>query len=244
MDSTGLRVISRGAERARTGPWRGDGQIAYLAPAGDAVPLSASFVRQCATELAHQGYSRVVTSALAAAETEGFLEAGFAVEQRLHLLSHDLRNLPEAPVAAGFVIRRPRARERQLVLDVDAEVFDSFWRLDDAGLEEAIGATPRARFRVMVGSPEEPRPVVGYAVTGRAHRRGYLQRLAVDTAHQGMGLGRALVVDGLRWLRRRMVDRVLVNTQVGNERALELYLRLGFRHEPEGLTVLALGLVG
>ena len=81
--------------------------------------------------------------------------------------------------------------------------------------------------------------IVGYAITGRAGRRGYLQRLAVAQDQTGRGIGRALVSDGLRWLRRRGAQRCLVNTQVGNERALDLYERIGFRREPVGLAVLA-----
>jgi ribosomal protein S18 acetylase RimI-like enzyme len=51
-------------------------------------------------------------------------------------------------------------------------------------------------------------------------------------------VGRALAVDGLRWLRRRGVARAVVNTQYGNDAALALYLRIGFREEPSDLAVL------
>ena len=43
------------------------------------------------------------------------------------------------------------------------------------------------------------------------------------------GFGRALVVDGLRWMSRRGVRRALVNTAEDNHAALALYLSLGFR---------------
>jgi ribosomal protein S18 acetylase RimI-like enzyme len=46
------------------------------------------------------------------------------------------------------------------------------------------------------------------------------------------------VLDGLQWMRRRGVERVVVNTQESNERALQLYLRLGFEDQPGGLAVL------
>ena len=57
-------------------------------------------------------------------------------------------------------------------------------------------------------------------------------------SEQGAGLGRALVVDSLQWLRRRGGRLVMVNTQQTNTRALDLYRRLGFRTEPSELTVL------
>jgi len=46
------------------------------------------------------------------------------------------------------------------------------------------------------------------------------------------------VLDALRWAARRRVGRVLVNTQTTNERALDLYRRLGFVRTPTDLVVL------
>ena len=122
-------------------------------------------------------------------------------------------------------MRRARRSDRAAALAVDARSFDPFWRLDPAGLDEAVDATPSSRFRVIDG----PDGVVGYAVSGRAGARGFLQRLAVDPAVRGRGYGSALVVDGLRWMKRRGAARAMVNTQERNNDALRLYERLGFR---------------
>ena len=85
----------------------------------------------------------------------------------------------------------------------------------------------------MAGQRAADRSVVGYAVTGRAGTRGYLQRLAVAPATtNGRGIGTALVVDGLRWLRRWGAKEVLVNTQEANEAAVQLYEPLGFELRP------------
>ena len=75
-------------------------------------------------------------------------------------------------------------------------------------------------------------------MTGRAGSQGFLQRLATDPDHAGSGIGSELVLDALRWAARRRAQRVLVNTQEGNERALELYRRLGFEPTPTDLVVL------
>lgn len=80
--------------------------------------------------------------------------------------------------------------------------------------------------------------VVGYAVTGRGGSQGFLQRLAADPECAGHGIGSALVLDAMRWSRRRRCRRLLVNTQQDNRRALELYTRLGFRPTPTDLVVL------
>jgi ribosomal protein S18 acetylase RimI-like enzyme len=188
-------------------------------------------VRHCCGVLAERGYHSVLTGALARREQQGFLEDGFAVHEELHLLAHE----PEPPpVPGGVRLRRGHRWDRSRTLDVDSRAFPPFWRLDATGLEEALAATPQARYRVAAGGGE----VVGYAVAGRAGPRGYLQRLAVEPGASGSGLGTALVVDALRWMRARQVKRAVVNTQVANERALGLYLHLGFRLQPSGLAVL------
>ena len=204
-----------------------------LTPLPDAPVPTAAFVRRCLTELSARGYRRVVTSALTPAEQLGFLAAGFTVSEQLHLLSHDLRNLPDAAVQ-GIRLTRAARRDTDEVLALDARAFEPFWRLDPRSLREAIGATPSARFRIARSGAD----LVGYAVTGRAGRRGYVQRLAVAPEVQRRGVGTALVVDGLRWLRRRRAREALVNTQLGNDAALQLYERLGFRRQPSGLSVL------
>lgn len=229
-------MIRWGEERVRTGPWRGNEHVAFITPLPDAPIPSADFLRRCCELLADRGYVKVVTGALAPTEQTGFLTAGFRVEEQLHLLAHDLHELPPQ-TPAERLLRRPRPGDERAVLAVDAAAFPPFWRLDAEGLDEAIRATPHARYRI-AADPD----VVGYVVTGRAGRRGFLQRLAVHPDRQRAGLGRALVLDGLRWLRRWRAERAVVNTQLENDAALALYESLGFRREPSGLSVLSLGL--
>jgi ribosomal protein S18 acetylase RimI-like enzyme len=213
----------------RAGPWRGDRHTAQVTPPRGAPSVAA--VRACLARLVDDGYRAVLTTALGPPEQAPFLDVGFEVHERLHLLAHDLSPIPDAP---RLRLRRARRRDRPRVLEVDAAAFPPFWRLDDAALDDALTATPTSRFRV--GPPSGP--VNGYAITGRAGPRGYLQRLAVDPAHQREGLGTALVVDGLRWARRWGAREVLVNTQEGNDVAVATYEALGFVARREGLAVL------
>jgi ribosomal protein S18 acetylase RimI-like enzyme len=235
MSMADVDVIRWGPERARTGPWRGDRRVAYLTPVPDAPLPSVAFVQRVIEELTARGFARIVTAALSSVEQTGFLEAGFEVQERLHLLGRDLRRLPRADTTA---LRKAARSDRPAVLRIDALAFPHFWQLDDAGLDEALEATPHARFRVATAQ----RAVAAYAVTGRAGRRGFLQRVAVHPDHRRRGLARALVVDALRWLRRWGTQHAVVNTQTGNEAALALYQSLGFRREPAGLSVLSIGL--
>ena len=215
-----------------SGPWRGDPTVAHLSPlAGRAV--SVTTVRRCLNRLADEGYRRAVTAALAPVEQTAFLDAGFEVHERLHLLARSISEpVPDRPAAR---LRRGRRADRDRVLQVDEAAFPPFWHLDDISLDDVLDATPSTRFRVALADDET---VVGYAVTGRAGTRGYVQRLAVEPADQRQGVGSALVLDGLRWLRRWGAREAFVNTQVGNEGAVRLYERLGFRLRPDGLAVL------
>lgn len=222
-------------DRLRIGPWRGDPAVAQVALVGR-LP-SDDDLRRCLDELAARGYRNVLTSALGPLEQQPFLRAGFEEHERLHLLGHRLRPLPDAPL---YRVRRARRSDREAVTAVDAAAFDAFWRLDAGALDDALAATPSVRFRVW----EAPAGtagvgvVAGYAITGRAGKRGYLQRLAVAPAHQRRGGAAALVRDGLRWVRRWGGNEVMVNTQEANHGALAAYLRLGFELRPHGLAVL------
>ena len=200
----------------------------------DARPLSGRFVGHCTDLLASVGGS-VMSPALGIDEVRGFEAAGFATRADLHLLVHDLRPVPVRPRVDDAGARRGSRGDAACVLVVDAAAFPEMWHLDERGFHNALRATPSARFRVMVDARNG---VVGYAITGRAGRRGYLQRLAVTPQAQGRGVGRHLVADGLSWCRRWRVQRVAVNTQHGNSRALELYLGMGFVEAPTGLRVL------
>ncbi len=219
--------------------WNGRPDIASLALHGSDTP-SPRTLRRVLTRLSHAGYREVVTNALAPGASLPLVDAGFAVRGRLHLLSYDfdepgLADIPRGP-------RRPRRAnrtDRPEILRVDAAAFDDFWRFDAAALREATHATPRAHMRVASAiDPSTERTIDGYGLFGRSGSAGYVQRLAVAPRAAGDGIGRSLLCDGLRWLRSHGAQRVYVNTQDDNARALDLYLRNGFTQLPVGLCVL------
>lgn len=237
--SAGMEVIRWCGEEARAGPWRGRRDVAYLSPKTGGPTPTAGFVACCLERLAAGGFSHVVTSALAPLDQAAFLRAGFQVEEQLRVLVHDLRRLQPIRPLAGVTMRRARHEDLDGVLAVDHLAFEPFWQLDEVGLAEAVSATAHSRFRV---ASTQTLAVVGYLVIGRAGGNGFVQRLAVHPAHQGKGIGRALVLDGLRWLRRWRVGAAYVNTQTANERAFGLYSSIGFRTDSSALSVLSAGL--
>lgn len=212
-------------------PWQGDRLVALVGPARHGRGPRAADVRMCMEQLDAWGVQRAVTPALPALDSQPFIEAGFRLLERLHLLSKPLYNAPDP---SSRRIRTGRPWHRRTVLDIDRRAFDDFWRFDETSLREARTATPSSRFSVAF----EPTGVAGYAVTGRAGTRGYLQRLAVDPDSAGKGIGTDLIRDSFTWAYQRGVQRMMVNTQERNQRALSLYLHLGFEPEPDGLVVL------
>jgi ribosomal protein S18 acetylase RimI-like enzyme len=232
------KIVRWGRESARVGPWRADGSVAFFVPVADGAPPSAEFVRRCLELLAVQGFRRVITGALSPDEQRGFFEVGFEVQEPLHLLVLD-RSVVLPPAPPGPALRRAGPVRKRGVLEVDATAFTPFWRLDRAGLREALRATQQRRLRVVLG-PQ--RAVAGYAICGASSGRGFVQRLAVLPEAQGHGVGKRLLLDGLHWLRRLGAGQIAVNTQLGNDAALALYRRVGFKDDPAGLSVLTTAL--
>ena len=210
---------------ARVRPWAGDPGTVSLITVDRADP-SADTISEWLRELAGDGVRVVRTGALGPTAQGGFRETGFHVAQELSLLTHDLRSLPSASSRVDPPrIRRLVAAARLIeVARVDQRAFEAPWGLDVVGVIDSCRATPRFRLRVV----EIQGVVAAYAITGLAAGNAYLQRLAVDPTAQGMGLGRALTIDALRWAQGRRCRSMLVNTHTGNATALSLYRSVGF----------------
>jgi ribosomal protein S18 acetylase RimI-like enzyme len=191
-------------------------------------PTSADLARW-GEQLAELGFTRIRTSALAAAAARRVELAGFRSIQELVLLQHDEPR--RAPRPRASTARLPTDRQGDAAR-IDGAAFGHEWSLDADAINDVRGATPAHRARTAGGAEFQ-----AYAITGRDARQGFLQRLAVAPEHQGQGLGTALVLDALRWSGRWRADRVLVNTPTTNLVALGLYERLGFRRLTERLRV-------
>lgn len=208
-------------------PWRHGSDLALLTPTCRGA--TAAEVRSAAAEAVASGFHAVLSPALEVSRTSEWLAAGFVPHERLHLLHHDLTSAPDR----AAVRLRPAVRwDRPRVLAIDEAAFDDpFWHLDGLGLADALRATQQRRYRIDLRRR-------GFAISGTADSRAYLQRLAVDPLAQGQGLGASLVVDAISWARAVGAQRLSVNTQEHNAAALSLYRNLGFVADPDGLTVL------
>jgi ribosomal protein S18 acetylase RimI-like enzyme len=214
---------------------------AVLLPQAGSEPLTGGFIAS-ATGVARQLFGngvRVTSPALTDEESAAFFDAGYTIRTSLHLLVLDLEttSITRHRPAHGSRVSSYRNHDEASVLATDLAAFGYGAEMDHYELASAFRATPRSRMRVARMNGE----IVGFALFGRADRRGYLQRLAVVPEAQGHGVGRLLVSDGLRWcLRPRLprVQRVVVNTEHGNERAIALYESLGFTMSPMGLQIM------
>ena len=226
-----------GPDRLLLNRWHDDRGTVVVAPVGLRGPLDPLALDEATAALEHQGVRRVLTTALSETDQQAFLAAGFDVHEELRLLRHGLEQIPETP---KFRLRRGHGRQDLLdAVAVDRVAFGSAAHLDVPGLRGARSATPASRFRVFCGrGPGAHRPDA-YAVCGLSVGSGYVQRLAVAPDARRRGVGAALVADGLRWFTRRRANHAMVNTQVGNDAALALYLRMGFVPLPTSLAVLA-----
>ena len=229
-----MTTLAAGPARFRVGRWHGDDRTAHVVPVSGAATLTADSLAELREHLVGQGFAEVFTSAVGPAVRDMLAADRFEEHERLHLLRHDLAQLPVAPPRSAG-IRWGRSADRPSVLAIDREAFEPFWQLDHDGLREAITATPIRRLRV---ARRAGGTVAGYCVTGIGGAQGYLQRLAVASPHRGRGLGTFLVADALRWARRRDADSLWVNTQESNEGALRFYVRNGFEPADHQLTVL------
>lgn len=225
------QVLNFGNERVGLARWRTGESLGYFSPVAGSAPLTSEGLSHTIKQASAQGFTEIVTAALTEPETAIYLKAGFALKEKLHLLHHSLE-LPD--YAPHPDIRRGRRSDRKAIVHVDSLTFDDFWFFDENGLSAALGAASTSRLRVA----QQNSDVVGYAITGKSGPRGYLQRLAVHPENQGKGLARALLLDSLHWLKRRHCIQASVNTQIHNARALELYEKIGFVRQHQGLFIL------
>ena len=241
----GVRVLRGGGAAARVRPWPDRSDVAHLVTLDIPQGLHAVVLRSWLNELSALGYRSIRTGAIRPAHRGPYDALGFVVVQELALLQLDNRGdgpvrVPAHLPPTGVRLRRGRPSDAEVLAVLDARSFPTGWGLDEAGVTDAVRATPQHRIAVAVRDHEsisDGQPL-GYAISGRGGRAAYLQRLAVTPEARTLGIGALLVEDGVRWARRWRAQTVTVNTQSDNESALHLYQRAGYVLQPARLVVL------
>lgn len=224
-------------------PWPNDPSVAHLVFTDHLAVPTADDLRLAVDQARRRGRPTVRTSALfpraaAVAEAAGFDEADRLALLKLTLddtTSHTLT----AAIAADPVHRTRSLRSWQHLraATVDQDAFGRTWGNDAGGILDIRNATPVNRARWVRSADDTAGDMAGFVIAGAAGDSGYVQRLSVATAHQRRGIGQALVVDVLAWMRRRRLTSAYVNTGVTNDAALALYEGLGFTRLDEQLVI-------
>lgn len=232
----------------RVRPWAQGSTVAQMVLYDQRRVPTPQDVSRWLVAIAERGYTVVRTGALNESQVGSLEPHGFERRQLLALLEHpepgratcpDRGRTPPSPAPSTTPspvpsLRRLATSEHDEAAAVDRAAFHEPWALDARAIADVRSATRRHRARCAL----DDTGLIAYAVSGRDGRLGFLQRLAVRPDRQGRGVGRALVLDSLRWAARWRCDRVLVNTDVANEPALGLYRQLGFVRLPSVLSVL------
>ena len=217
--------------RARARWWGPDGDVLQVVLTDQHTVPEPDELAEWIDAARRAGASTVRTGALFPAAAARFADGGFGVIDTLALLAIDLEQPALTPTAAASTATAGRLgplrrRHDPAAADIDRRAFGTPWANDIDKLDEIRRATPihRARGIFASGGGLRWRPLLAFAIAGAAAGQGYLQRLAVDPAHQGQGHGRALTQDALAWMRRRRLHQGFVNTAVTNEAPLALHL--------------------
>jgi mycothiol synthase len=169
--------------------------------------------------------------------------AGFERVRALWKMRRSLQSEPDRPqVADGVTIRTfVVGRDEDAWTDLNARAFarhpeQGAWTREDLDLREREPwFDPDGFFLAERGSK-----LVGFhwtkihgsedAESGDHEPIGEVYVVGVDPSERGTGLGRALTLIGLRYLRGRGLSRVMLYVDESNTPAIRLYESLGFTH--------------
>lgn len=224
----GRLTLRKGWARAEARPWNDDEPQASLR----LLRGGSSFLEACASRLIQLGATGVISPPLPLSARRAWLQAGFETYIDLALMRKSLDDSGDSP--SHLVVEKPDADVDDL-LTIDRAAFPDFWRFNRDGLEEAIQATSRSTTLTILGGSGTP---IAYAVVGFGSAIAYLQRVAVEPDWQGQGMGRSLLRVAGRKARESGAKVLLLNTQLDNTQAIQLYEDEGFTKLPEPLTLL------
>jgi ribosomal protein S18 acetylase RimI-like enzyme len=220
----------RSGEFVIGGRWRHRDEIATLvelAASGGAIDLMHGLAAR-ATEL---GFRLLVASEQSERRREEFYAAAGFGEVEDIVIYELVRVRARHPLSGALrfePFRRGDATQFEELLDLDHRAFPWMWWNCRA---EIINYIDTDGVAIDIGRDASGR-AVAYVGTTRFRTWGHLDRIAVDPALQGRGLGRAALDYAVMSLASSGAKRVGLSTQAANTRSRRLYEAYGFRRAP------------
>ncbi len=172
--------------------------------------------------------------ALTAARAVGFEQ----VRSIYHMQLAGEAPLPELEDVDGVRIRPMRPGEEPAILEALNRFWEGTWEFVPIRAEMLEADLDAQREGMLVGvEVERDAHIVAtcHAVFDPADQnpngdpRAWISNVTVDPAYRGRGLGRAMLVSGLRFLRSRGARSITLGVDAGNSAPVQLYLSAGFQ---------------
>jgi len=239
-------VVWSGVSSVRVRPWPHLPQQAFLLISGSHGPNlelpHADILNEWVHTISSWGYQKVRTTALAPAPAHALRAVGFVTAQELLLMKCTHYTAPSYDIPRDVAPRSGRrlfgkrypARLIEEILDVDQLAFGDEWSLDHESLREAFRATRSSRLFVSRSHGK----IDGFVLVGATGTNGFVQRLAVHPSARRTGVASRLVASALRWSFQRGCSATVVNTEISNIAAIDLYRSFDFVPMEHGLQVL------
>ena len=223
-------TFTRGWSKATARPWNNEASDGFIRLERG----RADFLRAVTEKVAETCGGGVFSPALFGDATRIWVRAGYEEVRRLQVMERPL----------GVEIERERSKVKvaepppwDRLLEIDEAAFEGFWRMSIEGLQEASHSTATSVVLTAMDSDY----VGGYAIVGSQWGTAYLQRIAVDPASEGKGIGTDLVRAAVAWARSTPAATIVLNVRSSNTRAIALYERCGFRSTGVSLRILRHG---
>ncbi len=196
---------------------------AFAAAAGFPARRAWEMLWDSAREMLAGSKTRYVTALCTHGWFAGYLQQSrFASPCSVVMQRWQNHRRPLSMPAFRGMIRPITQADLAQILQLDRAAFDPIWQLSNSTLEMAW---KKSAFATMVPGANGP---LGYQLSTPSPLGGHLARLAIDPAHQGQGIGFALLTDLLQKFQERGALEVTVNTQDDNQASLSLYKKSGF----------------
>ncbi len=164
------------------------------------------------------------------------LSSGFELKQNIVLLQLGVKDaFLSTSVTSEIRVRPMLGTDIPDVAALDLAAFGRFWHNTFESLQRAYSQSLRATVA------ENDLGLVGYQISTGNPFGAHLARLGVRPEAQGMGIGRILVNDLIRYLTVQQIGKLSVNTQSDNQASLTLYQKIGFVRTGEYFPVLVYG---